>query len=206
MTDANHPTVSAIVLAGGRSSRFGTDKLSADVEGSPLLHHAIRAVATVSDEVLIAGAVTGLATGLPDDIGVPMTVVRDTEPDMGPLVALLATAREARGDVILVVGGDMPELQAPLLRRLLTWDGGQDGVCLIADGWTQPLPVALDRGRALTSGDALRSNGVLSLRRLIESLRVHALQEHEWRAIDPAGDSLRDIDTPGDFERVSSEA
>ena len=45
--------VSAIVLAGGRSSRFGADKLAASMDGRPLLQHAIDAVARVADEVIV---------------------------------------------------------------------------------------------------------------------------------------------------------
>ncbi|MGH2499776.1 MAG: NTP transferase domain-containing protein, partial [Candidatus Limnocylindria bacterium] len=44
---------SGILLAGGRSSRFGADKLAADVGGVPLLHRAIAPLAEVCAEVVI---------------------------------------------------------------------------------------------------------------------------------------------------------
>ncbi|MFN8623891.1 MAG: NTP transferase domain-containing protein, partial [Chloroflexota bacterium] len=53
------PEVSAIVLAGGRASRFGADKLAASLDGVPLLHHAVRAVSAVpgaTEVIVVAGA------------------------------------------------------------------------------------------------------------------------------------------------------
>ena len=53
----------AIVLAGGRSSRSGSDKLTVDLGGEPLLHRAIRAVAGICSEAVV-GPSTGLSTDL----------------------------------------------------------------------------------------------------------------------------------------------
>src|SRR5213592_1175895 len=55
-------SVAGIVLAGGSSTRFGSDKLRAPYRGRPLLHHAIAAVAAVSGDVVV---VMGPAAGRP---------------------------------------------------------------------------------------------------------------------------------------------
>jgi molybdenum cofactor cytidylyltransferase len=46
-------TVAGIVLAGGGSSRFGSDKLRAAYRGRPLLHHAIARVSEVCRDVVV---------------------------------------------------------------------------------------------------------------------------------------------------------
>ena len=48
--------VFALVLAGGASSRFGSDKLAATLDGRPLLHHALEAVAAVADRIVLVVA------------------------------------------------------------------------------------------------------------------------------------------------------
>ena len=53
MTSALLPAVSAIVLAGGRSARFGRDKLAVSIDGRPLLHHAAEAVAAVATDIIV---------------------------------------------------------------------------------------------------------------------------------------------------------
>jgi molybdopterin-guanine dinucleotide biosynthesis protein A len=40
-----------IVLAGGRSTRFGSDKLAASLDGVPLVRRAVDALAAVTDGV-----------------------------------------------------------------------------------------------------------------------------------------------------------
>ncbi len=58
MNEWDRAGISGIVLAGGRSRRFGADKLTTDVGGRPLLHHAITALAAVS-RVSAPGRATG---------------------------------------------------------------------------------------------------------------------------------------------------
>ena len=41
------------MLAGGRSTRFGTDKLAAELHGLPLLHHPVLRLAEVCAEVVV---------------------------------------------------------------------------------------------------------------------------------------------------------
>ena len=96
--------ITGIVLAGGRSRRFGSDKLASDVGGRPLVEHAIDALATVADEVVVviaADAVPGTADAPgqgsgPVQPGVRavhaaaavrpwLRIVRDGIPDAGPL-------------------------------------------------------------------------------------------------------------------------
>jgi molybdenum cofactor guanylyltransferase len=191
---------SAIVLAGGRASRFGSDKMAARLAGEPLLHHPLRAVAEVCDEVLVVAGQDGLAHPLPADLRVPARVVTDAEPFVGPLVALLAGAREAGGARLLVSGGDMPRLVPALLRRLLSWASDRDGACLAEGGWLRPLPCGLDRVAALDAASSLTEAGHRSLRDLIAALRVEVLAEAEWRPLDPQAGSLVDIDRPSDLE------
>lgn len=198
-------TASAIVLAGGRSSRFGTDKMAADLDGEPLLHHAIRAVAQVCDEVLVVGAPSGLPVDVPADTTVTAVVVLDVSRHEGPLVALTHAAGAVTHGRVLLVAGDMPDLQPTILRRVLGWDDGSDGACLVVDGWAQPFPMGLDRTAATTHGTALVEAGERSLRRLMASLHVERVPEDEWRALDPDGLSLRDINRSEDLDdRASS--
>jgi len=188
----------AIVLAGGSSSRFGSDKLTADLNGEPLLHHAIRAVAGVCTEILVVGPPTGLPSSLPD-APAAMRVILDRNAHQGPLVALAQAAREAAHDRLLLVAGDMPELQGPVLRRLLAWREGRAGACLVVGIEAQPIPAGLDRRATAERGGFLVQAGERSLKALIGVLDMERVPEAGWRALDPEGRSLHDIDRPGDL-------
>jgi molybdopterin-guanine dinucleotide biosynthesis protein A len=190
----------AIVLAGGRSSRFGSDKLTADVRGEPMLLRAIRAVGEVCAEVLVVAPTPGLPIDLARQDG--LLVIRDASPFEGPLVALVHVAPVASHDRLLLVGGDMPELQPLLLRRLLDWPEGRGGACLVVDGEPRSLPAGLERGATSARAAALIDAGERSLRALIAALAVEQIPEAGWRTLDPDGRSLIDIDHPDDLRRL----
>lgn len=187
----------AIVLAGGRSSRFGSNKLAADLDGVPLLHHAIRVVADVCAEVLVVGAPTGLSVDPPDDTD--PAIVLDVDAYQGPLVALVGAASAATHRSLLIVAGDMPHLQPAVLERLLAGAHAHRGACLLADGQPQPFPMAVERTALLALGRDLVGAGERRLRALIDHLDPERIPEAEWRTLDPDAQTLRDIDRREDL-------
>jgi len=89
------------VLAGGRSSRFGSDKALAMLDGRTLLEHAAAALGPHVEAVVICGRQVDGMTGLPDR----------PAPDMGPLGGLNAALHHALAqgyDAVLTTGCDVP--------------------------------------------------------------------------------------------------
>jgi molybdopterin-guanine dinucleotide biosynthesis protein A len=197
--------VTGIVLAGGRSTRFGGDKLTAEVEGRPLLHRAIDTVAGVVDDVVVVIAPGGARPRLPADFEIPIRVVRDAEAGLGPLAGLAAGLAATRAPLAILVGGDQPALQPTLLAELLLWldpevgEPSLDVVGLEEDGQLRPLPVALRVATVGPAAGVALTGGTRSLVGLFGGLRVCTLSSDRWRVLDPAGDSLRDIDTRDDL-------
>jgi molybdenum cofactor guanylyltransferase len=111
------------ILAGGRSSRMGTDKARVVVDGVAMREHVRRALAAVCDDVIVVG-------GADADID---------DPREGPLPALLALLRARPGRTILVAPVDQPRLCPAALTPLIAACGDDDGVC-----WRdEPLPLCL---------------------------------------------------------------
>jgi molybdopterin-guanine dinucleotide biosynthesis protein A len=194
-------SVSGIVLAGGRSSRFGSDKLAARYGDSTLLDRAVAAAGAVASEVIVV-----LAPG--DDRPLPATnvpVERALDPESfgGPLVGLLAGLEAAREPVAIVVGGDMPTLAPDVLRMiiglLLASEGARDAVVLVQRGEMRPLPCAVRNGAATQAARHLLGEGERSLLALIRSLPALLVAEGDWRPLDPMAATLLDVDVPGDL-------
>ncbi|MEO7118377.1 MAG: FdhF/YdeP family oxidoreductase [Candidatus Limnocylindrales bacterium] len=212
------PAASGIVLAGGRSSRFGRDKLTAMIDGEPLLARAIRAVAEVCREVIVVGraeapGVPHLAVphGVPD-LAVPVRFVPDREPFAGPLAGLAVGADAATESLLLVVAGDMPSLRPDVLRLMLQQLTDQDGtyrydvsqgVRLALDSRPEPLPLVIDRGAAISAAQDLGTTGNTSLRALGSVLTLVTIAEADWRALDPDGATLRDVDHVEDLSVIA---
>lgn len=203
MSEARASLVTAVVLAGGRSSRFGSDKLAAQLGGRPLLAHALEAAAAVADEVVVVAAPD--ATPELPPLAVPARVVHDPEAYGGPLVGALAGARAARGRRIVVVAGDMPSMASAVLRALLEAVGDEDPQLVHlgreAEVRPQPLPFAALTEAVRLAAPARLAEGDRSLRGLLAALGAVAIPEAAWRALDPGGETLRDVDTPADLPR-----
>ena len=141
------PAVTAIVLAGGRSSRFGRDKLAEPIDGRPLLEHAIDAVRPFAAEILVVAAPDG-APSLPAGT----RLVHDPTPFEGPLAGLLTGLREATGPLVLVIGGDTPTLVAAVIDAMIAGldAAAVDAVVLEHDGSRPPAahrPASRTRAR-----------------------------------------------------------
>jgi molybdopterin-guanine dinucleotide biosynthesis protein A len=204
-TDAErNEGVSGIVLAGGASKRFGSDKLVATIEGRPILQLAIDAVGAVSAEVLVVLAPAD-ARDLPATAGpknAPVRRIEDPESFGGPLVGLLAGLEQSREPLALVAGGDMPSLSVDVLRALLhelTRSDTVEAAVLVRQSVGRPLPAALRNGSATQAARRLLGQDERRLRALLRELRTSEIREADWRSLDPSGDTLRDVDTPEDL-------
>ncbi len=224
------PRVAGIVLAGGLSRRFeaaatGTplapDKLAAPFDGAPLLHAAVRAVAAVTDEVIVAIRPDGDEPPLPADLPVPVRFVRDMEEGGGPLAALPRALDATSAPLVLVVAGDTPHLPPGIARLLLDALAGPGparpglnvgagrgralAAAFLDGGSFRPLPVGLRREAAFHTSARLVSGGERRLRVLLASLGATAIPEDAWRAVDPTGEAFRDVDTPGDLAGLQAD-
>ena len=193
---ADAKRIGAIVLAGGRSSRFGRDKLAESIDGRSLLGHAVEAVGAVASAVVIVAA-PGAALDVPDGV----LVAHDPSPFEGPLAGLAAGLAALPRDVdkVLVVGGDMPNLVVAVLERLLRGLGARDGVVLADDIHPRPLPMAVRSAPASAAVGRLLAGGERRLRALLPELDADVIPPAIWRVDDPDGTTLRDVDLPTDL-------
>ena len=204
--------VVAVVLAGGASSRFGSDKLAVLVDGRPLLHHALEAVAEIADRIVIVIAPRATLPSVPEALAGRVVFARDAAAHDGPLAGLAAglaappaldtPVRDEAPRIALVVGGDMPSLVPDVLRLLakaLAAEPALDAMTLAASR-PAPLPMAVRWQAARIAVDAVLAPGSRrSLMALIAAVPSATVPAEAWRAVDPAGASLRDVDTPTDL-------
>jgi molybdopterin molybdotransferase len=193
----------AIVLAGGESSRFGGDKLAAEFEGRSVLEHALRAAAAVANPIVLVVGPDDPVPWLPADLGADVVLARDAVAHRGPLAGLAAglAALPRPVDVAIVVAGDMPTLVPAVLDLLageLARDPSLGVVCLEADP-ASLLPSAIRPSVAGPAAAALLAADRRSLRGLLAAVPTVVVPAGDWRAIDPDGVTLRDVDTPADL-------
>jgi molybdopterin-guanine dinucleotide biosynthesis protein A len=188
--------IGAVVLAGGRSSRFGRDKLAEPVDGRPMIERAIDAVRAVATDVVVVtapGAALRLSAGV--------DIARDATAFEGPLAGFATGLGQLDPAIerVVVVGGDMPTLMPAVLRTMLDRLERREAVVLADDHGPRPLPVVVRRSPGEAAARRLLATGERRLRALLGELDVEVIDPALWRTIDPGGDTLRDVDVPDDL-------
>lgn len=190
------PSLSAVILAGGRSRRMGRDKalLRLPSGGPTLIERMVMAALAVTDDVVVVAEDAGR---LP-----PMDVrtVPDAIAGVGPLAGLVAGFAAARHPDILALACDLPYLSVPLLRWMAalprTWDAlvpylpNEDG----KPGW-EPLHTIYTRACFAPMRAAL-DRGERNATAFFPAIHVQPLTAEEMHPYDPAGRSTRSVNTP----------
>jgi molybdopterin-guanine dinucleotide biosynthesis protein A len=99
--------ISGYVLAGGRSSRMGTDKAFLQLAGKPLIAHAVAKLRRICADVHILGSSPALADYAP--------LVPDLHLDCGPVGGIEAALAHSPRDWNLILPVDVPFLPATVL-------------------------------------------------------------------------------------------
>ncbi len=120
------------VLAGGQSSRMGSDKALLKLDGEALISRGLRKLRYVCPETAIAGGAAGLET-----FG---RVISDLTPGCGPLGGIVSALEQSRFEWNLFLAVDLPLVPEGVLRALLAAAGGAEPVVLAQSGErVQPL-------------------------------------------------------------------
>jgi molybdenum cofactor cytidylyltransferase len=190
---AARPRVAGIVLAAGRSERFGQPKVVYAVEGIPM-------VCRVADALAAGGCNPIIVVAGPDDGAVrgalaalPVRVVRNADAGRGIGTSVAAGARACPSDVdaIAVAVADQPWLSAELVQRLIdAWRHGRARIVRPVAGDVVGHPVVFDGSLLgeLCAVDAQRGGSAV--------IAAHAT-EVALIAIDDAR-TVADVDTPAD--------
>jgi molybdopterin-guanine dinucleotide biosynthesis protein A len=198
--------IEAVILAGGRSTRFGRDKASAPLRGRPLLQWVVDAVAPAVERILIVHA-PGQA--LPPLSAAPEVVpVPDEFPGLGPLAGLATGFAHCRAGLAFACSCDAP-LIAPALVRLLgaiARETGADVVRPRVGGFPQPLVAVYRPATCLEPfrrAVAARSGG-LRIVAACEGLHVVEPAEDRIAAADPTFRSFLNANTPERLAEIES--
>ena len=183
------------VLAGGTSSRMGADKAKAILAGSSLRDRALSVLRLVFREV-------ALSVSAPEPELAGCTVVVDRHTNSGPLAALEATLTAADGRAVFVLACDLPLVDEPVVRRIVSRAEGLERAegarawVARADGHIQPL-CGLYSAPCRDIARARLDSGRLSMRGLLGALEVT-----EVELDDLGSDRLLNVNRPADLERA----
>ena len=131
--------IRGLVLAGGKSSRFGEDKALALYEGTPLLE---RAVSLLDGVRLKPVVITRRGSDYPF---LRCTVLHDKLPGLGPLGGIYTAMTVFKSTAFLILTTDMPALTQAVLEELLDrHEAGRRLTFYSTAGIEQPFPAVYE--------------------------------------------------------------
>jgi molybdopterin-guanine dinucleotide biosynthesis protein A len=126
-------SLTAIILAGGKSSRMGQDKAFIPWKGKPFIEHSIAAAEKVASRVILSGDTPRLL-----EFG--LEVIKDVQKGKGPVYALASCFSQVKTENALVLSCDVPQVSASDLEYLIqNHESGVDVTCYAYDGKVMPL-------------------------------------------------------------------
>jgi molybdenum cofactor guanylyltransferase len=190
--------ISAFVLAGGRSSRMGTDKALLVFEGKTLLERTMECARSFTVDVGIVGSAARF--------GSYGRVVEDIFKDCGPLGGIHAALRSSRTDLNLMLAVDLPGLTAEFLRFLVSVAAKEhlaQAVVPEYEGRSQPLCAVYRREFADAAEDALKL-GHFRIDSLFATVPTRKITQVEIEAAGFGAGIFRNVNTMAEFEAASS--
>lgn len=190
--------LTGVVLAGGSSRRFGSNKAFIDWQGTALVEAVARSLRRLMPKVLVAAKDPG-AMGFIRSEGVE--VIADLSDEQHPLGGIHSSLGRLETRYAFVCACDMPLVQPGLIESL--WEARADYAAVIPvwNGARQPLCGIYSTDCAGVIRCSLQDPS-LGVNSIFDSVRTRFLLEPEIRQVDPRGLSFMDIDTRGDLRRA----
>jgi len=189
--------VTGIVLAGGKSRRYGRNKALEPIQGVPIIERTVRTLKCVFHHVLIS-------TNNPADFDfLHLPHVEDRVPGWGPLGGLQAALLAMPDEAGFFVACDMPLLNPDLIRHMARLGADADAVVPRIGGYLEPLH-ALYRRTCLNAVKRAIDRGDHGIRSFFPDIRIHFMEEDAIRTLNPALDAFVNVNRPGELRRLLS--
>jgi len=187
--------VTGVILAGGSSSRMGSNKALLPYRGGRFIEAIHRQLAELFDEVL-------LVTNTPEQFSfLPCRKVADIYPGTGALAGLHAGLQGSHGGHIFAVACDMPYLNSALIRRITALRNAADVVIPHGDKGSEPLHALYGRACLAPMEQALLA-GRKRIVSFFPEVRVAHISRDDVAALDPDFASFRNINTPDEYYQL----
>lgn len=191
--------VTGVILAGGKSSRFGSNKAFAEFNGSPLIERVADILSSIFECLIII-------TNSPQEFSyLNLPIYEDPIKGLGPIGGIYA-GLEAMGDENgFFVACDMPFINEKLVHHIVAIRNDFDAVVPKVDWKIEPLH-ALYTKSCLPAIIKLIESGSYQTIKAFNSFRVRYVTEAEIKEFDPELQSFMNINRPDElFDAMNRE-
>jgi molybdopterin-guanine dinucleotide biosynthesis protein A len=184
--------ITGLILVGGKSGRYGSNKAMVEVDGVRLIDRAVRVMRALFQEVI-------LLTNTPHEYAyLDLPMLEDLIKGLGPLGGIYTGLEAISHDAGFFVACDMPFLNDTLIRHIAALRKGFDAVVPRVDWMIEPLHAVYTK-RCLPPIKHLIDSKKYQIIKIFPSIRTRYMEEEEIRAYDPQLRSFFNINKPQDL-------
>lgn len=196
---------SAIILSGGASKRFGTDKGLVELLGKPLILHVRDRVAPLVDEVLIVLSSEAQLKKYRDIVKSSKLIV-DEHDLHAPIIGALAGFKNALGDYSILLSCDTPLISQEIVSLLLDLASGNDAVIpRWPNRYIEPLQAAYRTKTTYNAAIEAVKNGKLRLSNMIEGLqKILYISTITLQSLDPNLNTFLNVNTQLELKKAEN--
>lgn len=188
-----------IILAGGKSLRFGHDKVLERVGNTSLLEQVISRIDSFSKDIIIVTAKKRTFAPLANHPKIKME--SDIFPGQGSLGGIYTGLVKSDSFYNIVIAADMPFLSEPLLRYMIEVSDGYDFVLPRVKNLYEPLHAIYSRN-CIAPIETIFEQGKKVIIELFDYVKVRFIEDEEVDRFDPRHMSFFNINTKEDLERA----
>ena len=186
--------MTGIVLIGGKSTRFGRDKVVAPVGSKLLIEHVIEVIEPLFDEVLLIGHTR-------KDLKA-FTIIEDLRPGCGPLGGIYTALSHARTSTIFVFAADMPNLNERFISHMISCTQDHDVVIPMWSKGREPLHAIYNK-RILPKVKSLLDADMFKIFNLLSQVNTLTIPEDTIRLFGRPEEIFANINTLHDIENMA---
>ena len=197
-------TNSAIILAGGLSSRFGQDKGLLQLAKKPLVRHVLNAVFNVVDEKIVVVSRRENVDKYLKATGGRASILVDKGDTHSPLAGALTGFEKAQGEYSLLLPCDTPFVSRDILSLLLELCPGRNAcVPRWPNDYVEPLQAVYRKESALKTSNVALCAGKLNVQAMLDRLHcVRYVSTLVLEQLDPELRTFFNVNTPLDLKRA----
>ena len=189
--------MSAVILAGGRSSRMGENKLLLPLGSRTVIGHLIHTLKQLFAEVIVVTDTPSLYRPFP--VRVACDLIRSQQKNS--LTGIHAGLTAAKHEYCMVVAGDMPFVMDDVISSLCGKCDGFDITIPREGEYFQPL-CAVYHKNCLPHIEKMLAAGRYKIAGFFPNVRTHCVDTAELAFFDPDQISFFNVNTPQDYQRA----
>lgn len=158
-----------VILAGGKSTRMGTNKALLQLNNQPVIERIADELQLISDELII------VANDPADYQYLNLSLISDRYPNKGPLAGIETAMYHFAADQYIISACDTPFIDHQVYQHLLSSLGGYDAVVPKFDNHLHPLSGVYTRQVLPIIQEKIEQND-LRVKSFFNHLNIHYLQ------------------------------